>query len=590
MPAWVSNLLVRFFTTDCSLPYEVSTRPVPRRQALVIAIVLVGLSLLEVGAHLLRGAVDVVACRLWSLQGCIIVVWLLWVFVSVTWEDVRRGRLWVLLPVVLAVPLCFFNVHGFGALNSESLSELQHAFERLRQPDWGYTDIFWDVYPSRSFLPNIVPTLVAGISPAAYRLGFSIPVFLGLLFFYSGLRRCFEAHRFASALAALATASVVTYPVVCSVTRTFEMAVSSFAFGLWAIGALLLCVHRPSVLSVLAAAWTAGFLSATFTPALALAVLIWICVVLWLLRCAARKEWDVAAMVAGLLLYVTVVGIGMYLIRRSPLHPKDVDFRGMMNNFVNALGMVASINQSPFSNVFTPAILVFPTLLTVGYALSGRGGFLQLIGVLWCFPAIWASVNLHGKVSPELPFVLYRVIVIVPVLAYCMFRLGLSLAGTRPEGGAVWGWCGMFMAAAIGLGLTVLGEFRMFGVFQPLRAPIQAEAMIQHVFNHLPEMGLTPFSDAVLVDRTRKYDLQRIRPLSWYFLPGWTRAQPDQPLFCKDPKNGRPGIVFVLPGDPLINETPDWYDVKVENLSVPLDSSRIDVVQLLYAPKTKLDR
>lgn len=583
MAAWVNNLLVRLFGTQPSLPYETSGDPVPRGQALVTALVLGFLSLLEVAAHLLRGAAGVAACRLWSLHGCLIAAWLLWVFVSVTWEDVRRGRLWVLLPVVLAVPLCFFNLRGFGALNSESLSELQHGFERLRQPDWGYTDIFWQVYPSRSFLPNIVPTLVAGISPAAYRLGFSIPVFLGLLFFYSGLRRYFETYRFAGALAGLVTASVVTYPAVCSVTRTFEMAVSSFAFGLWAVGALLLCVHRPRVLSVLAAAWTAGFLSATFTPALALAVLIWICVVLWLLRCAARKEWNVAAMVAGLLLYVTTVDSGMYVIRENALRGKDADFPAMVINFKNALAMVVSLDQSSFGNVFTPAILVFPTLVTVGYALSCRGGLLPLMGVLWCFPAIWACVNLHGKVSPELPFVLYRVIVIVPVLAYCMFRLGLSLTGTQLEARAVWRWRGMFMAAAIGVVLTALVEFRMFRVFEPVREPLQAEAVIQHVFKHLPEMGLTPFSNAVLVDRTRTYE--RIGPLSWYFLPGWTRAAPDQPLFCKDPKDGRPGIVFVLPGDPLITETPERYDVKAEILSVPVAANRsTDVVRLLYVP------
>jgi hypothetical protein len=67
----------------------------------------------------------------------------------------------------------------------------------------------------------------------------------------------------------------------------------------------------------------------------------------------------VAAMVAGLFLYVTVVDTGMYLIRENAMRLKETDFRGMVNNFENALAMVLSTDQS----TFTPAILLFRRFL-----------------------------------------------------------------------------------------------------------------------------------------------------------------------------------------------------------------------------------
>jgi hypothetical protein len=558
-----------------------------RRQVGAATVVLGLLSVLEIAAHVLKGSVGVVACRLWILHGCVAVGWLCAVSLREALGDARTGRLWVLLPVLLAVPLCFFNTRGFGALNSESLSELQFAFERLRQPDWGYTDVFWEVYPSRSLLPNMVPTLLGGISPRHYRIGFSIPVFLGVLFFYAGLRRYLRAEPWAAPLSALGAAAMLTYPFVIKTTRTFEMAVSSFAYGLWALGALLLCVSRPTLISILGAAWTAGLLAASFTSGLALVALIWSCIGLWLVRCVRHKQWDVAVVVAALLVYLSVVGGGIYAIRKNPLQPKPASATQMTDNFVAALRMVASVDQSVIGNVFTPAILVFPTMLVVGYALSGRAGILPLLGVLWCFPAIWATVNLHGKIGPLLPFALYRAIVIVPVLVFCMVHLGAFMtSGSGLSGSGR--WRGVFAAAAGGLALSAFTTYKSLGVFQPLRPPVQAEAVIRDLVEHLNETGLTPFSDAVIVEKTGDYELHRIRPLSWYFLPGWTRPGPTEPLFVRDPKDGRPGIVFVLPGDPLINEKFEGYDVQAKTLAVPQDATHTrEVVRLLYVPKRR---
>ncbi|MGD9764980.1 MAG: hypothetical protein AB7V27_14835 [Candidatus Binatia bacterium] len=558
-------------------------RPVRRAEARLAFQALVGLALLDVAALVFHGAVSVVASRLWALHGCVVLAWLGWAFARSAWEDVRRRELWLVLPIALGIPLCFFNVDGYGALNSESLSELQHVLERLRQPDWGYADIFWVDYPTRGLLPNILPTLFAGISPLAYRIGFTVPVFCGLLFFYAGLRAYLGSSRFAAALSALGTAMLLTYPVVCTVTRTFEMAVSAFAFGLWALGALLLCVARPSAVGALALAWTAGLVAAGFTTGLALVALLACAIALWLVASAARQQWHVATLAGGTLAYTAIVGFGMYMLRESVLRPKDLSWAQQAANFVSALQMVASLTPAPDTN-FTPAVLVLPTILAAVWALAGRGGLIPWLAIVWSLGVIWASVNLHGKVAPELPFVLYRVIVIVPVVVFCIVRLGAALLsmGERAHGlhrALLVGTAGAVTAGA-------LAAYQRASVFVPLAAPLEAEVIVKQLVARLPDYGLTPFSDAVVVDKTKNYDLERIPALTWYFLPGWTRAESEHPFFAHDPEERRPGIAYVMPGDPLIAETPARYTVEARTLSIPVAADRtIEVVQLFYRPK-----
>src|SRR5512143_428205 len=290
--------------TQACLPYEIEGRFPSRRSARIAAVVLGALALIEPAAFLWKDGLAVVVSRVWVLHGILSFSYLLWIVWATVLRDVRRGRFWFLLPFALAVPLCLWNIRGFGALNTESLGELQHGLECLRQPGWGYANVFWGAYPSRMFLVNLVPTLPSGASPEAYRLGFGLPVLAGVLFFWAGLRRYCGDGAFAAPISALCSAEMMTFPMVVGITRTFETAVSSFAIGLWACGALMVCATRPSLPAALTAAWTGGLLSASFTPGLALAGLLSVALGLWLVRALRMGQRELALMVGATTLYL----------------------------------------------------------------------------------------------------------------------------------------------------------------------------------------------------------------------------------------------------------------------------------------------
>ena len=57
-------------------------------------------------------------------------------------------------------------------------------------------------------------------------------------------------------------------------------------------------------------------------------------------------------------------------------------------------------------------------------------------------------------------------------------------------------------------------------------SPDPAEAVMRSLLRRLPEVGLSPESEAVILDRTGEYKLERLPAVSWYFLPGWVRRGP----------------------------------------------------------------
>ncbi len=573
---------------ETRLPCEIDNDSPSGQSARITAGVLGALAFFELASLLWKGVFAVVMSRVWALDGLFSVLYLLGIFCVTIIQDVRRGRFWFLLPFALAVPLCFWNIRGFGALNTESLGELQHGLECLRQPGWGYVDVFWGAYPSRMFLVNLVPTLLSGASPEAYRLGFGLPVFVGVLFFYTGLRRYCGAHAFAAPISALCSAATMTFPVVVWVTRTFETAVSSFAIGLWACGALLVCATRPSMPAALVAAWTGGLLAATFTPGLALAGLLIVALGLWLVRALRLRQREIALMVGAITVYLMVFTFEMFIVRGNTFRARQADWAQMTSMFLSAMRMVFSIDQVWYAEVFTPAILVLPLLAAIGFALSGRGGLLPLIGVVWCIPVIWACVNMHGKIAPQLPFVLYRAIVMVPVLAFVFAIMTLRLAsgsGTSTR----WLSRAILLAIAGGLAWSALVAYRHYKVFEPVRPPEAAELVILRLMQRLPEVGLRPGSEAVLLEKTGDYKFQRIPALSWYFLNGWIRPErPEAPPWIYDQRSRRPGIIFVRPDNPLLNESPPGYIVRTLHFGGREDPLITpEIIGLVYLPRTE---
>jgi hypothetical protein len=563
----------RFLTP--SLPYEQDKHAPEGRGILAVCAALVALSILEILAFAVGGVFSQVAAYLWFALGAFAFSYLCWQYLVAVAADLRRGALWGLIPLVVAVPFCFWYIDSYAFLNTESLSELHDTYAQMKKADLAYTSVFWTSYPSRSITLNLIPTAIFGISPWAYRAGFSFPILFGALFLFAGIRRFHIKERHASAVASLAATALFSYPMFCEISRFFEMAISSTSYGLWAIGAVFLFAARPTVSSALTAAWTIGLLASSFTSGLALVVLLWLLLGLWLARALIRRDKDVAALVSAILLNSIVVGVAMYLIRPRALRSKQIPFDQMFASFQEALGYTLSFSKP----VFTPAELVVPTVIAALFALSLRGGLVPLILTGWCFPVIWSAANLHGKIGPQLPFALYRSLIIIPAILYVMSRCLLWLL--KPLDRKPWiGRC-CILALAVGLYWPLMTTYKTQPILHPSRAPEGREAVAMEIINAIPSLGLTPYSDAWIANRADEKAIENFLPCLQYFLPNWQRVHNSQPLPLASTDTKKPGLIITLPNDPSIAQEYPGYRKQNRELSVKVSHTQNVVLAIV---------
>lgn len=552
-----------------SLPYEHEQNIAEGRGVRVACATLVALSVLEILVFAIGGLFARVAAYVWFALGAFSFCYLCWNYLVAIFTDLRRGALWGLIPLIVGIPFCFWHADSYILLNTESLSELHDTFTQMKKPDLAYTSVFWTSYPSRSITLNLIPTAIFGISPWAYRVGFSFPIIFGALFFFTGMRRFHSKERHASAIACLAATSLFSYPMFCEISRLFEMAISSTSYGLWAIGALFLFAARPTASSALTAAWTIGLLASSFTSGLALVALLWLLLGLWLARALVRRDTKVTPLVASVLLNSFVTGVAMYLLRPRALRSKQIEFDQMLASFQQALGFTVSFSKP----VFTPSDLVIPTIVAALFAISLRGGIVPLILTGWCFPVIWSATNLHGKIGPQLPFALYRALIIIPAILYVMNRCLTWLL--RPLDRKPW------IARCCLLALTGALYWPLTKTFstQPIlqantAAPQGREAVAMEIIQALPTFGLTPYSDAWIANKVDDKAIENFLPCLQYFLINWERLNSSQPLPLGAGNAKRPGIIVTLPNDPATSQEYPGYRKQTKGFSVKVGESR----------------
>ena len=555
-----------------ALPYERADKPCDPAYAGAVCALLLGFSVLEVLAFTIGGFLSIAAAYIWIALGLFSFGYLCWTYGTTLFEDLKRGSLWGLLPLAVGIPLCFFNLDSFGMLNTESLSELQHALEEVQKPDLGYTGVFWVSYPSRSLLLNLIPTFLTGLSPWAYRVGFSFPILCGALFFFTGLKRYHGDNRFSSAVAALISTSIFTYPIFCSIARAFEMAISSLSFGLWAIGALLIFASRPSSTRAVVTAWTIGLLSASFTSGMALVALLWLMLAVWLVRAIVRSEGSVGKLVFGVLFNCIAVGISLRLVTPNVLRPRQIPFSDMLHNFQQAMSMTVSIPNI----VFTPEALVIPTIIAALFALSLRCGLLPALLTVWCLPVVWSSINFHGKIAPELPFALYRALIIIPAILLIMGRFLFWLTNLFPRGIIMVRLA--FILIAVGVCYSVRDTYSTKVQNIPIMTEPQVamgrEVIAENVIKFIPTVGFSPYSTAWIVNRIDDRKIENFLPCLQYFLPTWKRIQASQPLPTTTLGPREPGIIVSLSDDPISAQSFPGYTKQLHSLSVILEPSK----------------
>jgi hypothetical protein len=544
-----------------TLPYE-SGSETPKPKGLAIGCTLLAaLTVLEILAFSIGTPFSTIGAYLWFAIGAFSFGYLCWSYLSALLSDLRHGAVWGFIPLIAAVPMCFFFIDSYAFLNTESLSELHDTYAQLQRPDRAYTAVFWSSYPSRSLILNLIPTAIFGISPWSYRAGFSYPILFGALFLFAGIRRYHWKQAGASAVACLVATAIFTYPMFCQISRTFEMAISSVSYGLWAIAAVFLFAAQPTIFSALVAAWTIGLLSASFTSGLALVALLWLLLGMWAIRAFWRRDLAIAGLVSAVLVNCVVVGTALYLVRPRTLRAKQIPFAEMLTNFYDALWYTISFSQP----VFTAAALVIPTFLAILFALSLRGGLIPLILTAWCFPVIWSATNLHGKIGPQLPFALYRSLIIIPVVLYVMARMllwGLPHLQSLP-----WLRRGVLVALTASLYFPIMTTYRSHHVFVAPR-PLEGREVITHEILKVAERAnISPYADAWIADRTDEKLVDHFLPCFQYFLLNWQRINRGQPLPTEAAQTKQPGIIVAMAEDSITTQEFPGYQKELVTIS-----------------------
>lgn len=561
------------------LPYESQgSCPAPDTARLIFRAG-IGLAALEALAFALGGAFSISAAYLWIALGVTSVCFMLGSYLSTLLADARKLSFWGLLPLIAGAPLCFWNIRSYAYLNTEALSEVQSAFEQLARSDLGYTQMFWFSYPSRSLLLALVPSFFVDPSPLGYRLGFGIPMLLGSLFLYTGLRRFYAHHYFAAPLAAATASLLFAFPMLCEFTRTFEMVITSTSFGIWAIAATLLLATGPSLLSAIACAWCLGLLPASFTSGFALVALLWVILGAWILRARAKSDRPLASMLTGILLYGVVVGIALYSQQPRLLHAQQISFAEMFEKFQEGLRIVLSFGKPSFM----PSFFTVPMCLVIVWALSFRGGLLPAFGIAWCLPVIWSAVTMQGKIAPQLPFCLYRALVIVPVVlfVFCAFAMWVTVR-MKPARHL------LSLLVLVGLGVAAFASrdtYRQHRVIGASRPALGREAIAEALVKILPAHGLRAGTPGLIVNRFDEPSVENFLPCVQYLLHGWQRVQLQEPLPLEALSANRPIVIVANDTNAVLSENIGAHQRTLHHISIPRhEKPNIDITVAVLLP------
>ena len=568
--------------TKRALPYEESQHVPSKRAARTTISILAALSVLEVLAFVGGSVFSTIAVYCWILLGLVSFGFLVQRYVGCLLHDAKQLSLWGLVPLLASVIACFAYIKGYGFLNTESLSELQHSLEQLQRSDLGYTQMFWVSYPSRSLLLSLLPSTWMGITPEAYRVGFSFPLMLGAVFFYSGLRLSHERHPLSAAISGLVAASIFAFPMLVEFTRTFEMATSSTSYGLWAIAALLLFVSRPSSVSALTCAWAIGLLGASFTSGLALVALLLFALTAWLIRTLIQRDYALAGMIASVLLYSSVVTIALYLQQPRMLRSQPITFAEMWGKFIDGLTIVTSFGKT----AFFPFLLVIPLIMSAVFALALRAGLIPFVAVAWCFPVVWSAVNMQGKIAPLLPFCLYRALVIIPVISY-VFALFLFWLTARC-GRATIVWRLALPVCAVAIVVTSNETYRRHRALEPNRPAWGRESVVEEVTKLLPEYNLQPGTRGILVNRIDDPSIETFLPCAQYLMYGWRRVPIQEQIPPSDAQGPQPIIIVTTKDNQALSQEVPGLTKSIRSISVTRhERPPLELAVAIFLPESR---
>ncbi len=460
-------------------------------------------------------------------------------------------RAWYLTAFLLPPLLILLNAGGtyFTPVDGEGLAQLAGGITLIRyDPSLGVFRLSYYSYMARQYLLNCLPTYFLGPSLWAARVGNSMLYMGSYVFFLSSLASHLRRRKNADALllAGYCGALVALGQYTLLNARKFEQTTMPIAVTLFFLGALLLFLAEPGPLRFLWLAWSFGFLTECYTPALgswvlALAILIYL--IAW------RRRWILvpAAAYGCACLYVA------YRVVKnddavSILHKFRFGHGTASDWILRYLNSVRAVIGSDYSLVPAPlALAIFSAVCLAWFYREYRYAAV----CAWALAIVGISVTTFGS-NLNIPyFDIHRTMIILPPLALGAVLLVVRFMSGSGEAPAVAGLLKALMKVSV-VYMVFTGVCTVFLVRSFMGSGIRSD--YDEVFAKLDELA----ASSSFARPTRIY---LVPPLDVMLESGLRYFAPDAVVLRSSPPAGEkiPGTyVFSYlsdnPGDRVVNQ------------------------------------
>ncbi|OGG03156.1 hypothetical protein A2W14_03595 [Candidatus Gottesmanbacteria bacterium RBG_16_37_8] len=233
-------------------------------------LLILSLSVLEISAYRLNGIYSLVAAKVWFVWFLLFLITAIYYVVTTLIDDFRKRHFSGIIALLIVTLLVTFKLESFPIdISGEATTQVAAGLSNWKNTDFGYTGTAFLDNPNKQFLLVSIPSLLLGRSIINYRLGYILPFLLGVFLFYSGLRIFYDRKRKSPVFIAFGILSLIAFPIIPLLLRTFEQITNPLSFTLLSIGMFLITEKRNRFLNYLALAWIITMLANIYVPALA---------------------------------------------------------------------------------------------------------------------------------------------------------------------------------------------------------------------------------------------------------------------------------------------------------------------------------
>lgn len=300
------------------------------------------------------------------------------------------------------------------------------ALNNLSQTDLGYTQTAFLGHPARQFLLAVWPSLIWGKSIASYRIGYLTPFLIGIFLFYVAILKYYHHYRHVHKVAALGVVALASFSTLIVLLRTFEQITLPLSFTLQAVGWLLLFRTKSSIIYAACFAWIATMLATSYTPSLAV----------WVLITAIALIEGIKNIVKGnlrnVLLWISCVVLSLSFGFNSVLNQETHLINSKNFSLRETVGKIPTIFETFIAKdtlmyEYQPRMLGQFMILPVLFYLTGSiflfWGVKHALLSWWILATITVSGLAAGYASPPVHFGIHRAMVVYPLIVIGMIAL-----------------------------------------------------------------------------------------------------------------------------------------------------------------------